>query len=325
MARGSKEFSRRELARLAGAGAAALTFARVAAPLRTPGRVGLARTSVPASGAALTPQAARTAIEAALVAATGVASAEQAVRALFTPSDTIGIKLNCLGGPRLSPRSELVDALATLLREAAIPSHRVIAFDRSSRELQRAGYAVRRDGGPYLCYGIDNDYDSEPSTSGEIGSCFARLVSTTCTALVSFGVVKDHDLSGVSAGMKNLYGLIHNPNKYHDHNCDPYLADVANHPFVKDKLRLVILDGVTAQCHGGPAYRPDATWALGAVVASTDALAGDAWAWRVIDAERRRRGMPTLEEAKRAPRFLATAARYGLGVGDPAAIHEVVA
>jgi uncharacterized protein (DUF362 family) len=216
-----------------------------------------------------------------------------------------------------------VTALAGLLAERGFHAGTVIVFDRSSRELARAGYSVRREGAPFLCTGIDNDYDREPSTSGGIGSCFARLVSTTCTALVSFGVVKDHDLAGVSAGLKNLYGLIHNPNKYHDHNCDPYVADVANHPFVRGKLRLVVLDGVVAQCHGGPAYRPDTAWPLGLVAASTDPVAADAWAWKVIDAERVRRGLPTLAEAKRLPRFLATAARYGLGVGDPAAIVEV--
>jgi len=87
----------------------------------------------------------------------------------------------------------------------------------------------------------------------------------------------------------------------------------------------VVLDGVVAQCHGGPAWRPDATWPLGVVAASTDPVAADAWAWRVIDAERARRGLASLEDAKRPPRFLATAARYGLGVGDPAAVKEVLA
>jgi hypothetical protein len=171
--------------------------------------------------------------------------------------------------------------------------------------------------------GTDNDYDSRPSDSGSIGSCFARLVSTECSALVSFGVVKDHDLSGVSAGMKNWYGVIHNPNKYHDNGCDPYIADVARHPFIRSKLRLTVLDGVVAQCHGGPAYRAGATFALGTVAASTDPVAADVWAWREIEAERARRGMPTLEEAGRPARFLATAAGHGLGVADPEKLRLV--
>jgi uncharacterized protein (DUF362 family) len=321
------EFSRRDLPWILGAGVLGAPFARAAGaqPLRHPGRVGIAKLSPPPGGRALDPAAARGALERALVAATGLTPARDAVAALFRPGDTVGVKVNSLGGPRLTPRVELVGALAALLREAGVPPARIIVFDRSDRELKRAGYAIRRAGGDYLCYGIERDYDSEPSVSGEIGSCFARLVSTTCTALVSFGVVKDHDLSGVSAGLKNLYGLINNPNKYHDHNCDPYVADVANHPYVRGKLRLVVLDGVTAQCHGGPAWRPDTTWPLGAVAASTDPVAADAWAWTQIDAERSRRGLPSLEQAKRPPLFLATASRYGLGVGDRAAIREVVA
>jgi uncharacterized protein (DUF362 family) len=323
----SRELSRRELARLVGAGALAVPLAAKAhaEPARHAGRVGVAKLPPPPSGHALEPAAAGAALDAALTAATGKRSGRAAIEALFRQNDTVGIKVNSLGGPNLSPRRELVEALASRLRELGVPPQRIIVFDRSSRELQRAGYAIRRDGGGYLCYGIDNDYESEPSTSGEIGSCFARLVSTTCTALISFGVVKDHDLAGVSGGLKNLYGLIHNPNKYHDHNCDPYVADVANHPWVRGKLRLVVLDGVTAQCHGGPAWRPDTVWPLGAVAASTDAVAADAWAWRVIDEERGRRGLPSLADAKRPPRFLATAAGYGLGVGDPSAIEEVSA
>jgi uncharacterized protein (DUF362 family) len=321
------EFSRRDLPLILGAGVLAAPFARAAGaqPPRHRGRVGIAKLAPPANGDALEPGAARAALERALVAATGLAPARDAVAALFRATDTVGIKVNSLGGPRLAPRVELVNALAALLRDAGVPPARIVVFDRSDRELRRAGYAIRRSGGDYLCYGIERDYDSEPSVSGEIGSCFARLVSTTCTALISFGVVKDHDLCGVSAGLKNLFGLINNPNKYHDHNCDPYVADVANHPYVRGKLRLVVLDGVTAQCHGGPAWRPDTGWPLGAVAASTDPVAADAWAWTAIDAERARRGLPSLEQAKRPPLFLATASRYGLGVGDRSAIREVVA
>jgi hypothetical protein len=210
-----------------------------------------------------------------------------------------------------------------LLREHGVAPGRIIVFERSDRELLRARYPIRRDGHDYRCFGVAGDWDSEPSISGAIGSCFARLVSTTCTALVGFGVVKDHDLAGISASLKNWYGVIHNPNKYHDNNCDPYVADVARHRFVRDKLRLTVVDGVTAQYHGGPAWRPDAAWPLGLVIASTDQVALDAWAWRTIDAERVRRGLPKVADAGRPPRFIATAARYGLGVGDPGALREV--
>ncbi len=318
-----ERFNRRELLGLAGLAALADHGEAAPAASQPRGRVGVARLGESEETATVTGTSARAALERALLAATGAGTPRAAVAALFRASDTVGIKLNCLGGPRLSPRPAVVEALASLLREAGVSAGRILAFDRSSRELERAGFTVRRHAEDYLCYGIDNAWEEEPSTSGSIGSCFARLVARECTALVSVGVVKDHDLAGVSAGLKNWYGVIHNPNKYHDNGCDPFLADVVNHPYLKGKLRLTVLDGGVAQCHGGPAFRADMTWTPGVLAVSTDPLAADAWAWRVIDEERRRRGLPSLEQAKRAPRFLATAASYGLGVGDPTRIVEV--
>jgi uncharacterized protein (DUF362 family) len=284
--------------------------------------VGLAEANAPL-GTPLAPATARSAVEAAVAAAVGVENSRDAAGRLFRPDDTVGIKVNCLAGPNLSPRVELVEALVDLMAGAGVDRNRIIVFERSSRELRRAGFTVRTGGGPYICLGIDNDYDRLPQDSGAIGSCFARLVSSRCSALVSFGVVKDHDLSGVSAGMKNWYGVIHNPNKYHDNGCDPYIADVARHPYIRGKLRLTVLDGVVAQFHGGPAYRPGSTFELGMVAASTDPVAADLWAWRVIDAERARRGLPTLEDADRPVRYLATAAERDLGVADPARLRLV--
>jgi len=319
-----RALTRRELVHAAGLGALAAAAGEAARPTFLPGRVGLASLKLPESGR-LAPSAARGAVGRALTAATGKSSTAEAGASLFHPADVVGIKVNCLAGPQLSPRVELVEALVEIVAAAGVARNRIIVFERSSRELEAAGFPIRRSGGAYRCFGTDNDYDRRVSTSGEIGSCFARLVSTTCTALVSFGVVKDHDLAGVSASLKNWYGVIHNPNKYHDNNCDPYVADVVGHRFIRDKLRLTVLDGVRAQCHGGPALRADALFDLGKVAASTDPVAADAWAWRVIDAERTRRGLPTLEAAGRPPRFLATAARRGLGQGDPAKVMEVEA
>ena len=320
-----KKLTRRELALIFGAGVLAGTAqGKVWKPSVRPGVVGLAEARA-ALGKPLGPEAARRAMAGALAASVGAESGAEAAVTMFSPRDIVGIKVNCLAGKYLSPRADLVEALVDLIAGAGVDRRRIIVFERSSRELQRAGFTIRESGPPYRCIGTNNDYDREPSTSGAIGSCFARMVSTTCSALVSFGVVKDHDLSGVSAGMKNWYGVIHNPNKYHDNGCDPYIADVARHPYIRNKLRLTILDGVVAQCHGGPAFRRGGIFELGMVAASTDPVAADLWAWREIEAERARRGMPTLEAAGRPVRFLASAARAGLGVDDPTKLSLVSA
>ncbi|MBD3872956.1 MAG: DUF362 domain-containing protein [Acidobacteria bacterium] len=320
-----RHLTRRELALMLGVSTlAGTTRAEGSGPVALPGVVGVAEAKAKL-GQPLIRERADRAIAGAMAAAVGAGSGVEAAASIFTPGDTVGIKVNCLAGRSLSPRVELVEALVDILAGAGVYRRKIIVFERSSRELERAGFTIHRQGPPYRCIGTDNDYDRMPSSSGAIGSCFARIVSTECTALVSFGIVKDHDLSGVSAGMKNWYGVIHNPNKYHDNGCDPYIVDVARHPFIRDKLRLTVLDGVVAQCHGGPAYRAGATFELGLVAASTDPVAADLWAWQVIEAERRRRGMPTLEEAGRPVRFLATAARHGLGVDDPDRLSLVTA
>jgi len=320
-----KKLTRRELAFLLGAGAVAGTAqGRMPKPSVQPGVVGLAEARA-ALGKPLDPETARLAMAGALAASVGAESGVEATAALFSPRDVVGIKVNCLAGKVLSPRVELVEALVDLIAGAGVARRHIIVFERSNRELERAGFTIRESGPPYRCIGTNNDYDRDLSTSGAIGSCFARMVSTTCSALVSFGVVKDHDLSGVSAGMKNWYGVIHNPNKYHDNGCDPYIADVARHPYIRNKLRLTVLDGVIAQCHGGPAYRQGGIFELGKVAASTDPVAADLWAWREIESERARRGMPTLEAAGRPVRFLASAAKAGLGIDDPERLSLVTA
>jgi len=321
-----RRLTRRELAALAGGALVASTTdatPQTSSQSRLQaGIVGIAELDADDKGRIDSTRAAA-AMGAVLMGATGAETAIGAVRRLFSSSDVVGIKLNCLGGRALSPRPVVVRALVDWLVEGGVRPEKIILFERSSRELERAGFDISRGGDGPRCYGIDNDYDRTPTVSGDIGSCFAGLVSTTCTALVSFGVVKDHDLAGVSASLKNWYGVIHNPNKYHDNQCDPYVADVARHPFIRGKLRLTVLDGVRAQCHGGPAHRASGCWDLGRLVASTDPVAADLWAWKVIDAERVRRGLPTLEEAGRPPRFISTAAGHGLGSDDPDVLREV--
>ena len=59
--------------------------------------------------------------------------------------------------------------------------------------------------------------------------------------------------------MKNYFGAIHNPNKYHDAHCDPHVAEVFDAPPVRSRHRLTVLDALLVQFHKGPAYHPQ--WA----------------------------------------------------------------
>lgn len=249
----------------------------------------------------------------AVAAAIGTDQPVAAFRQLFRPTDTVGIKVNTLAGRGLSSHPEVVTLLVEWLKEAGVrPSH-IVVWDRSDRELEAAGFKLSRDASAVRCQGTNEDYDWTPREWGDGGSCFARLLVTELTALINVGMIKDHDLSGISAGMKNLYGTIHNPNKYHDNGCSPYLAQLAAFPLIRDKLRLTVLDGLMAQCHGGPARSARWAWPWGGVLVSTDPVAIDAVAHQVIEERRREEKLSTLAAEGRDPKWLAVAAELGLG------------
>ncbi len=129
-------------------------------------------------------------------------------------------------------------------------------------------------------------------------------------------LLKDHDLSGVSISLKNFYGAIHNPNKYHQNNCNPYIADLNTHPYIQEKVKLIVCDALLPQYHGGPSFKPQWIWKLGAVLFSLDPVALDAVGADLIEQQRRQHGLPSLREAGRHPQYIHTAAEYGLGVDD---------
>jgi uncharacterized protein (DUF362 family) len=228
------------------------------------------------------------------------------------PSDTVGLKLNCLAGPPLAPRPELVEALVGWMEKAGVPANRVIVFDRSDRELKRAGFEIRTNGGGYRCFGTNGEYESDVEESYSVGACFSTILARQVTKLINVGVLKDHDLAGVSVGLKNYYGVIHNPNKYHGNNCSPFAAHLAAHRFIKDRHVLTVADAAVLQYHGGPAYRPDKALPFNAVVSSTDLVACDAWGFNEIEKARKAKGMKTLKQEDRYPHWLDAAVEIGL-------------
>lgn len=240
----------------------------------------------------------------------------EAMRRLFEPKDVVGIKVNCIAGKGLSPDPKLVGLLAQWLVTAGVPPRNVVIWERTDRELIKAGYTIQRDGRGIRCLGTNDDYEKSPREWGAGGSCFARVLAEEFTALINVGVLKDHDLAGVSVGLKNWYGAIHNPNKHHDDGCNPYVASLAAFPLIRDKLRLTVIDAMAPQCHGGPARVPRWSWPYHAVLASTDPVAIDALGSSVIEARRKEVGLESLAKEKREPRYIAEAAKLGLGESD---------
>jgi hypothetical protein len=251
-------------------------------------------------------------------------SAANAWSQLFSPEDVVGLKVSCLAGKGLSPHPELAELIGSRLTAAGVLPRNIIVWDRTDRDLVRAGFTIARDGSGMRCYGTNDDYDPEQlESAGSVGSIFSPIIARRATAIVSMPVLKDHDLAGVTLSMKNFYGAIHNPNKYHDNNCSPYVAELNTHPCIRSKLRLVITDALVAQYHGGPSYKPQFAWEYGGIIVARDQVAHDAAGWNIIEGKRKEMGLPTLAESKREPRYIAKAAELGLGIADPSRIEVV--
>ena len=264
-------------------------------------------------------------LDAAVQKATNHADAAAAWRSLFKPNDKVGIKVNALGLPT---QPAVVDAVVAGLLSAGLPAENVIIWDRFDTELAAAGYKLNQSARGVQCRGTDAErygsgYQTAIESSGRIGSCFSRIVAEEVTALICVPVLKDHNLAGASLGMKNFYGAIHNPNKYHADNCDPFVADVVAHRFIGPKWRLTVVDATRGQYHAGPARHPAYAWPFGGLIVGADFVAVDAVAADLLDAERQTRGLKSLAEDQRPPKHIATAAARGLGTAELSRIERV--
>ncbi|MFH1891519.1 MAG: DUF362 domain-containing protein [Candidatus Zixiibacteriota bacterium] len=251
---------------------------------------------------------------------------DDAWRKLCNSTGRVGMKTNCAAGRNMSTSVELTVALADKLVAAGKPERDMIIWDRQNRELKSAGYTLNYAKNGVRCFGTDTrdvGYASSFHSNGKVASLVTNILEMECDHLFNLPILKDHSLAGVSGAMKNLYGAIHNPNKYHDNNCDPYVAELSALPIIKGKSSLVVTDMTRMQYHGGPGFRGSYVVKYGAVIMSFDAVAIDAIGGTILDRFRRENDMQTLAESGRPPKWLVTAEMLGLGNADPANIELI--
>lgn len=263
-------------------------------------------------------------IDKAVMHITGKDKKTDAWKSLFSADDVVGIKVNCLAGRGLSSHLQIVHALIESLAAVGVKPNNVIVWDRLTSDLERAGYPIVTSGRKVQYYGNDHlGYAREIEMMGSVGSLFCKIIYNKCSAIINVPVLKDHDLAGVTISLKNFYGAIHNPNKYHDNNCNPYIAELNTSPVIRKKTRLIVCDALVAQYNGGPAFKPQYAWKYGGILVGRDPVALDRIGWDIIEKKRLEKKLPTLKAAKREPIYIQTAARLGLGEGDISKIKTV--
>ncbi|MEW5900157.1 MAG: DUF362 domain-containing protein [Acidobacteriota bacterium] len=75
---------------------------------------------------------------------TGEKTTAHAWSSLFQPNDIVGIKINCIGAPKISSSLESINATLAGLRGAGVKDNNIIIWDRVDREFQRTGLALNK-------------------------------------------------------------------------------------------------------------------------------------------------------------------------------------
>ena len=247
----------------------------------------------------------------------------EAWQKVVKPGEVVGLKVNCLSGYG-STHTQLTDAIVEKLQEAGIRNRDIIIWDRLNKDLEGGGFSIQDQKNRLRIIGNDQlGFDNNLQVSGSVASLVCNTIVRECDCIINLPLLKDHSIAGLTMALKNMFGAIHNPNKYHLNAGNPYIADVNTLSPIRKKVRLHICDAIEAQYEGGPSFMPHWRWPLNSLLFSTDPVAMDYQGWKIIDAKRIEMGLQSLKQAGREPLYIATAAdnAHQLGINNPDKIN----
>ena len=181
------------------------------------------------------------------------------------------------------------------------------------------------------------DHGNDPKDDRNFRSHLGLFITRRVNKLVMLPCLKDHGSAGVTGALKNMsHGLTNNVARSHstpDTNvCNQFIPQVVNHPIIRKKCVLQIMDAIRGVYQGGPfssEQNAHWTWEYNALMVATDPVALDHVEWDIIDAKRKSMGLaPVGSVGKlgadaeregfdiRQPQHIALAANLGLGIFD---------
>jgi uncharacterized protein (DUF362 family) len=249
----------------------------------------------------------------------------EAWRKIINPGEVIGLKVNCLSGYGAT-HSSLTDAIIERLIEIGVKKGDIIIWDRLSKDLEDGGFKIQDRRNNIRIIGNELlGFYHDLQVFGSVASLVCNTVVRECDCIINLPLLKDHSIAGLTMSLKNMFGAIHNPNKYHLNTGDPYIADVNMLPSIQKKVRLHICDAIEAQYEGGPSFMPHWRWPVNSLFLSTDPVALDYNGWQIVDAKRLEMGLKSLKEVGREPKYIATAAddNHRLGTKNPDRIEYI--
>ena len=281
-------------------------------------------------GDALNEQIVSEMMDRAMMKLTGLDSAKEAWKDFVLPGDIVGIKINPIGGKELSTNRIIVDKIVDGLYGAGVLRNQIIIWDRFESHLINAGYEINQSDQGVRCFASDSPgvgYDDEVFYETEkdvavrrekesIKSRYTKIVTQEATVIINVPVLKHHAITGVSGCLKNLaFGSVDNTRRFHSKplNCDPAISDIFDHPIIKDKVVLNIVDGLLAAFDGGPTFDPNGTWKYSGLLVGMDPVALDQVAFQTVEDKRKELN---LASNSRLAKYIRSAWRLGLGTNN---------
>ena len=308
-------------------------------------------------------QVVRSSMERGMRELTGADDWSSAWRRFFQPGDVVGVKVNPVGNPLANTTTEVLLETIAGLRAAGVRAKDIVVFDRYKDMFIEAGFhksvpdGVRWDGltpepdsTQLKIAGYDPDEyvtmelvhpSHEPKDDRTRRSHLGLVLTKQVGKIVNLAVLKDHGSAGVTLALKNMsHGFVNNVARSHggpQYNvCNQFIPQVVNHPIIRQKVVLHILDGIKGVFQGGPFGRePNWVWEHKSLFFATDPVAMDHIGWEIIDQRRKSAGLaPVAAVGKmgldaeregfdmRQPQHIPLAGALGLGVFDTEKIEH---
>ncbi len=184
-------------------------------------------------------------LDASIAPLTGIDDADKAWAALFKPNARIAIKVNSVGNG--STHLALVLAVTERLQDLGIRPEQITLYDRASNELSDSGFPVNRSGSAVRCYGTDDQFTAG-WTINENPVRLSRVLAD-CDALINMPILKALTIGGISFAMKNHYGSVDDPGRFHSNHFTPGITGLNALEPIRERTHLIIGDVLSEKTH----------------------------------------------------------------------------
>ena len=197
-----------------------------------------------------------------------------------TSSSKIALKVNCINSG-MSTHPAVTNAVVNALKLMTFsgirfPENNIIVFDRTTWELQSAGYTINTSASGVRCFGTDSSgigYSTQNYAVAGQSQRLSKIITDTTDFLINIAVLKNHGGAGVTLCLKNHFGTCNNPGALHGNYCDPYAATLSSLVPIMAKQKVNIIDALFGIRSGGPSGYPQ--FSANKIIMSTDIVAAD--------------------------------------------------